>query len=148
MTDRGGSHDHHPTTEGLAASVDLLTDDDVQLALFLMYELHYGGLEDVSDSWEWDPRPLAVRVPIERECEFEETLRRSVRQPVATRGVPEALFALVGDDGSPGLSAFVERDATAAQVREILACRSIGRCSACTGGAYAARSSATSPHTR
>jgi len=110
-------------TEGLAASDDLLVDDDVQLALFLMYELHYGGLEGVPDSWEWDPRLLAVRGSIERE--FEEALRRAVRQPVAVRDVPEALFALVGGDDSPSLSAFVERDATAEQVREILACRSI-----------------------
>jgi hypothetical protein len=111
-------------TEALAASDDLLVDDDLQLALFLMYELHYGGLEGVPDTWEWDPRLLAVRVPIERE--FEEALRHAVPQPFATRDVSEALFALVGaEDGAPGLSAFVERDATAEQVREILACRTI-----------------------
>jgi hypothetical protein len=111
-------------TEGLAASDDLLLDDDLQLALFLMYELHYGGLEGVPDTWEWDPRLLAVRVPIERE--FEDALRHAIAQPTATRDVPEALFALVGAaDGGPGLSDFVERDATAEQVREILACRTI-----------------------
>ncbi len=111
-------------TEGLAASDDLLLDDDLQLALFLMYELHYGGLEGVPDTWEWDPRLLAVRGPIERE--FEDALRHVIPQPTATRDVPEALFALVAaaDDG-PGLSDFVERDATAEQVREILACRTI-----------------------
>jgi hypothetical protein len=112
------------TTEALAASDDLLIDDDLQLALFLMYELHYGGLEGVPDTWEWDPRLLAVRAPIERE--FEDALRHAVPQPIATRGVPEALFALVGDvDDGPSLSAFVEREATAGQVREILACRTI-----------------------
>jgi hypothetical protein len=110
-------------TEALAASDDLLLDDDLQLALFLMYELHYGGLEGVPDTWEWDPRLLAVRVPIERV--FEEALRHAVPQPIAMRNVPEALFALVGDDDGPSLSAFVERDATAEQVREILACRTI-----------------------
>ena len=110
-------------TEALATSDDLLADDDLQLALFLMYELHYGGIEGVPDSWEWDPRLLAVRGSIERE--FEVALRHAVRQPVATRDVPEALFALVAADDGPSLSAFVERDATADQVREILACRSI-----------------------
>ena len=110
-------------TDALAASDDVLVDDDLQLALFLMYELHYGGLEGVSDSWEWDPRLLAVRVPIERE--FEDALRHAVPQPVATRDVPEALFALVEADDGPSLSAFVEREATAEQVREILACRTI-----------------------
>ncbi len=111
------------TTEALAASDDVLVDDDLQLALFLMYELHYGGLEGVSDEWEWDPRLLAVRGPIERE--FEDGLRHSVPQPLATRDVPEALFALVETDDGPSLSAFVERHATREQVREILACRTI-----------------------
>jgi hypothetical protein len=110
-------------TEAVAASDDLLLDDDLQLALFLMYELHYGGLEGVPDTWEWDPRLLAVRLPMERE--FEDALRHAVPQPIATRDVPEALFALVGDDDGPSLSAFVEREATAEQVREILACRTI-----------------------
>ena len=110
-------------TEALAASDDLLLDDDLQLALFLMYELHYGGLEGVPDTWEWDPRLLAVRVPIERA--FEDALRRAVPQPIATRDVPEALFALVEVDDGPSLSAFVEREATTEQVREILACRTI-----------------------
>lgn len=111
-------------TEALTTSDDLLVDDDLQLALFLMYELHYGGLEGVPDSWEWDPRLLAVRVPIERE--FEEALRHTVVQPFATRDVSEALFALVGAaEGGPSLSAFVERDATVDQVREVLACRTI-----------------------
>ncbi|WP_022893086.1 iron-containing redox enzyme family protein [Agromyces subbeticus] len=111
------------TTAALAASDDVLTDDDLQLALFLMYELHYGGLDGVADTWEWDPRLLAVRERIERE--FEAALRRAVSQPRATRDVSEALFALVTDDDGPSLSAFVERDATAEQVREILACRTI-----------------------
>jgi hypothetical protein len=110
-------------TEALAESDDLLLDDDLQLALFLMYELHYGGLEGVPDTWEWDPRLLAVRLPMERE--FEDALRHAVPQPIATRDVPEALFALVGADDGPSLSAFVEREATAEQVREILACRTI-----------------------
>jgi hypothetical protein len=110
-------------TDSLAASDDLLVDDDLQLALFLMYELHYGGLEGVPDTWEWDPRLLAVRAPIERE--FENALRHAVPQPIATRDVPEALFALVEADDGPSLSAFVEREATSEQVREILACRTI-----------------------
>lgn len=110
-------------SDALAASGDLLVDDDLQLALFLMYELHYGGLEGVPDTWEWESRLLAVRAAIEHE--FEDALRQAIPQPVATRSVPEALFALVGADDGPSLSAFVEREATAGQVREILACRTI-----------------------
>ncbi|MGR0218872.1 iron-containing redox enzyme family protein [Agromyces sp. ZXT2-6] len=110
-------------TGALARTRDVLDDDDIQLALFLLYELHYGGIEGVPDSWEWEPRLLQVRGDLERA--FEIALRGAVPQPAATRGVPEALAELVSLDDSPGLSAYVERDATADQVLEVLACRSI-----------------------
>lgn len=107
----------------LTRTADVVDDDDIQLALFLLYELHYGGIEGVPDAWEWEPRLLQVRLELEQA--FERGLRRVVPQPEATRGVPEALFELVSLDDTPGLSAWVERDATAEQVREVLACRSI-----------------------
>jgi hypothetical protein len=110
-------------TGALARTADVLDDDDIQLALFLLYELHYGGIEGVPDAWEWEPRLLKVRLELEHA--FERGLRRVVPQPVATRGVPEALVELVTRDDSPGLSAWVERDATEEQVLEVLACRSI-----------------------
>src|SRR5690606_6066858 len=34
-------------------SDDVLLDDDAQLSLFLLYELHYTGLDGVDDAWEW-----------------------------------------------------------------------------------------------
>lgn len=110
-------------TGALARATDLLDDEDIQLALFLLYELHYGGIEGVPDAWEWEPRLLKVRLDLERA--FELALRRTVPQPTATRGVPEALFELVSRDDTPGLSAWVEHDATDEQVREVLVCRSI-----------------------
>ena len=105
-------------------SGSLLDDEDLQLALFVLFELHYGGLEGVDDRLEWDPELLAFRGELERAYEAE--LRERIPQPHATRDVPEALFALVetADDG-PGLSAWVERDATVDQVREVLVHRSI-----------------------
>ena len=107
----------------LARTTDPLTDPDLQLTLFLLYELHYGGIEGVPDSWEWEPKLLEVRQQLERA--FELALRRTVPQATATRGVPEALMQLVADDDSPSLSAYVERVASVEQVREILVCRSI-----------------------
>ena len=32
-----------------------LADEDLQLALYCCYELHYGGLPGVDERWEWDP---------------------------------------------------------------------------------------------
>ncbi|MDQ1059992.1 hypothetical protein QFZ23_003893 [Arthrobacter globiformis] len=40
---------------------DILNDDDIQLALFCLYELHYGGIEGVDDAWEWEPGLIALR---------------------------------------------------------------------------------------
>ena len=58
----------------------LLTQDhDVQLALFCLYELHYRGIEGVSDDWEWDASLLAARAVIERA--FEAELRSRVELP-------------------------------------------------------------------
>src|SRR5688572_24422421 len=34
---------------------DALADDDLQLALYLCYELHYTGFAAIDPRWEWDP---------------------------------------------------------------------------------------------
>src|SRR5437588_4828397 len=65
---------------------DPLADDDLQLALYLCYELHYRGLPGVDDAWEWEPSLLAFRGSLERE--FEAALRETV--PQRARSVPAA----------------------------------------------------------
>ena len=117
--DVGGRLEPGTASDAVRRSTSLLDDEDLQLALFLLYELHYGGIEGVDDRLEWDPEVLAFRGELERA--FEAELRERIPQPHATRDVTEALFALVetADDG-PGLSAWVERDATVDQVREVL----------------------------
>ncbi|MGR2752396.1 iron-containing redox enzyme family protein [Agromyces arachidis] len=112
-------------TGALARTRDVLDDDDIQLALFLLYELHYGGIADVPDAWEWEPRLLQVRVELERA--FELALRLTVPQPAPdpADGMPEALVALVERDRDARLSRYLEEEATAEQVREVLVCRSI-----------------------
>ncbi|WP_327675412.1 iron-containing redox enzyme family protein [Kitasatospora sp. NBC_00458] len=46
------------------------TDDpwggDLQLALYVCYELHYRGFEGVDPDWEWDPELLRLRRGLER----------------------------------------------------------------------------------
>ncbi|CAL8967925.1 hypothetical protein CELL_00123 [Cellulomonas sp. T2.31MG-18] len=103
------------------------TDEDVQLALLCLYELHYRGIAGVDDDWEWDPDLLAVRA--ELEVPFEAELRRAVPVPECDRrdrtGVAERLFALTAADGGPSLSRYVARKATGPQLRELLVHRSI-----------------------
>ncbi|HEX8689586.1 MAG TPA: hypothetical protein VF729_05020, partial [Solirubrobacterales bacterium] len=38
-----------------------LGDDDLQLALYLCYELHYRSFPGVDPDWEWSPTLLAAR---------------------------------------------------------------------------------------
>ncbi|MEE6273167.1 iron-containing redox enzyme family protein [Georgenia sp. MJ206] len=111
----------------VAATADLLRDDDLQLALFCLNEIPHLGLEGVDERWEWDPRLIAVRSLVERH--FEEVLRERVPVPTLpepTAGaVAETLFALAADDSGPSMSRYIAKRATAEQLREFLAFRSI-----------------------
>ena len=44
-------------------------NNDVQLSLFMCYQLHFGGFDGVDDSWEWHPGLLAWRAGLERSFE-------------------------------------------------------------------------------
>ena len=106
---------------------DPLADDDLQLTLYLCYELHYAELEGVDGDWEWDPGLLAFRAALERA--FEDALRAAVPVPPAgdPREVGAALHALVAaetDPPTPPLSRWVEARASAEQMRELLIHRS------------------------
>ena len=45
--------------------LDPLGDDDLHLALYLAYELHYRGLPGVPDDAEWEPAILGARRALE-----------------------------------------------------------------------------------
>lgn len=111
----------------LAATDDLLHDDDLQLTLFLFYLLHYGPAPFVVGDWEWHPGLLAVRARIE--AEFEHTLRAAVTppDPAPTTGadVSAALFAMTDAVAKPGLAMWAGRNATEEQLREFLVLRTI-----------------------
>ena len=78
---------------------DALTDEDLQLALYCCYELHYQGFDHVSDDWEWNPSLLKVRSELEEA--FERGLRAALpdESGIAAGEVPDALWQLNGDDG-------------------------------------------------
>ena len=104
-----------------------LTDEDLQLALYVCYELHYSGLEDVDPDWEWDPGLLAFRARLERP--FEAAVRRVAgggagAAAVAPAAVGDALQRLVADDEGPPLSRWIETRADRQQMREFLIHRS------------------------
>src|SRR5665213_2549864 len=49
-----------------SVTVNALSDDDLHLALYCCYELHYRGLAGVDPEWEWDPALLGFRGEMER----------------------------------------------------------------------------------
>jgi Iron-containing redox enzyme len=105
-------------------SADPIADEDLQLALYVAYELHYTAIRGVDERWEWSPGLLAFRAALERP--FEEAVAGLV-QPAAPdelRSVPEALRAIVAEDPGPPLSRFVESQAGDEQVREHVVHRS------------------------
>lgn len=105
----------------LALPDDPLYDDDLQLGLYLCYELSYRGLEGVPDEMEWDPALLSLRRTME--TAFENALLDAV--PPATvhpDQVGQQLRYL--DEPTSPFSRFIEREATLDQVREFVIHRS------------------------
>ena len=112
-----------PGDTGTLAQVRPTDRDDVQIALWAMYELHYAGFEDVDDELEWHAGVLGLRRSLERD--FESELR--ARQPATTLAAPfaEALFAFIAEHDGPSIAAYVQRKADREQVLELLRHRSI-----------------------
>jgi len=105
-----------------AAAVDDACEDDLQLALYLCYELHYRGLPGVDERWEWAPSLLALRGALERR--FEEALRRDVPVPETGAPMDVALRAIEAADDAPSLSRHLERGGTLQHYLEFVAHRS------------------------
>lgn len=114
-------------SRAVEASTDVLHDEDLQLALFVLYELHYRGVEGVDEDWEWDPDLLRARAVVE--AALEDALRRRVEVPTDVapdrRSVADTLFAMTAPSPGPSLSRFVARRADRDQVRELLVHRSV-----------------------
>ncbi|MFE6617882.1 iron-containing redox enzyme family protein [Streptomyces sp. NPDC057740] len=95
--------------------------DDLQLALYLCYELHYRGFAGVPESCEWDPDLLRVRAALEHR--FLTALRADAP---AHDSVEDALADLLVEpvDGD-GVSHYLSAEGELWQVREYAAQRSL-----------------------
>src|SRR3954470_2242156 len=121
------AQDRRPVPAGLAGGLitaagpaDVLADEDLQLSLFVCYELHYRGWDGVDDRWEWDPDLLRFRAAAERRLEAGLRDLTCGDRPVAPGGVPSALIALVGEDDAPSVSGYLRGRATYEQFREFV----------------------------
>jgi hypothetical protein len=105
------------------APADPLTDEDLQLALWILFELHYRGFEDVSEAWEWEPAAIALRRDLEEHLLG--ALRRDVVVPASRRSVPDRLAELVAADDGPPLSKYLQGRADRREFVEFVAHRSV-----------------------
>jgi hypothetical protein len=114
--------------EALASSHEVRGADvreDEQLALYVLYELHYRGFSGVADSWEWSPELLELRAALERR--FVAELFGLVGPPLGEAPADEIdilLRAIVEADTSPSLSRYIEARASLEQFLEFVIHRS------------------------
>ncbi|MFD8108472.1 iron-containing redox enzyme family protein [Streptomyces microflavus] len=111
--------DHPPPAVGDADPFG----DDLQLALYILYELHYQGFEGVDDEHEWSPGLLALRRSLEQ------PFLAALRAGAGTDGdVESALSGLlvepIGDDGH-SVSHFLQDHGELWHLREYAALRSL-----------------------
>ncbi|SDM06321.1 iron-containing redox enzyme family protein [Streptomyces wuyuanensis] len=114
-------------TEGTplpAAPVATMADpygDDLQLALYLCYELHYRGFAGVDPDLEWDPDLLGLRRVLE--SRFLTALRRDAPRH---RTVDEAVAGLLVEPvHGASVSHYLRREGELWQLRELAAQRSL-----------------------
>jgi hypothetical protein len=95
--------------------------EDLQLALYCCYELHYRGFAGVPDEREWDPELLAARAAMERV--FLAALRAEV--PGGADLDAELAALLVEPVDERGVSHHLRSDGALWQLREYVAHRSL-----------------------
>ncbi|MER7010206.1 iron-containing redox enzyme family protein [Saccharopolyspora sp. NPDC000359] len=94
---------------------------DLQLALYCLYELHYRGFREVDPEREWDPDLLALRRDLERA--FLSALRADV--PAGDDVAAELQQLLVEPLDAWGATHHLQRDGELWQLREYVTHRSL-----------------------
>jgi len=102
-----------------APTGDPLSDDDLHLALYVCYELHYRGFAGVDPRWEWNPALLAVRELLE--APFEAALRVTFPTGTHHSGLDvRSGLTRIADRPGPALSRYLRDTATREQFLEVI----------------------------
>lgn len=109
---------------GLIDATEPIADEDLQLALYVSYELHYSGIRGVDERWEWAPSLLSFRGALERPFEEAVAALVSPAEPGELESVGEALQGIVAEDPGPPLSRYLETQGTHEQMLEHVVHRS------------------------
>jgi len=117
--------DRCPDLGDLPWSADPLDDDDLQLALYCCYELHYRGFDGVDADLEWDDGVLRFRRQMEGR--FESALRglRGSAYVVPDDPADELATIVAGGADGPSPSAHLATTGTLDQLREFAVHRSL-----------------------
>ncbi|MFD7890864.1 iron-containing redox enzyme family protein [Streptomyces albidoflavus] len=116
----GGS----PVTDGAEATADPY-GEDLQLALYVLYELHYQGFAGApaDDSREWDPGLLALRATLEQP--FLAALRADAERPASAAAALDALLVEPAGHRLGSVSHHLRRTHRLPELREYAALRSL-----------------------
>jgi hypothetical protein len=117
-----------PRVATVEAARGFLQDGDAQLALELLYSLHYRGLPDVDGHWEWHPGVMSARRRVEEVLEQAVALLARERLGRVDRWDPSparCLQALTASDDSRSVATHVMRHASIDQVRDCIAQKSL-----------------------
>ncbi|MFD7312739.1 iron-containing redox enzyme family protein [Streptomyces sp. NPDC059883] len=110
-----------PVPEAVGSATDPY-GGDVQLALYVLYELHYQGFEGVGDDREWDPDLLRLRAGLERR--YLDALRADAPGVASAETALERILVEPLDDGT-GVSHYLQREGRPEHLREYAALRSL-----------------------
>ncbi|MFD9723001.1 iron-containing redox enzyme family protein [Streptomyces sp. NPDC059072] len=122
LRDPGGLASSGPATAAVATAADPW-GEDLQLALYVLYELHYRGFAGVPDDLEWDARLIDLR------GHLESRMLGALREELT--GAPTDVDAAFGPlleepvDLSGSLSHFLATEGELWQLREYAALRSL-----------------------
>lgn len=106
------------TPPGPVDPTDPIGDEDLQLALYVAYELHYSGIRGVDERWEFSPPLLSFLAALELPFEAAVADLVGPAEVVKPAGVAEALQGVVAEDLGPPLSRYLELEGTREQMLE------------------------------
>ncbi|MFD7288796.1 iron-containing redox enzyme family protein [Streptomyces sp. NPDC059863] len=110
-----------PGLEAVVSAVDPY-GGDAQLALYVLYELHYQGFYGVGDDREWDPDLLRLRLQLERR--YLDALRADTPGAASAEAALAQILTEPTDDGT-GVSHYLQHEGRLEQLREYAALRSL-----------------------
>ncbi|MEE4544079.1 iron-containing redox enzyme family protein [Streptomyces sp. V4-01] len=116
-------NDTAPVLEPQSAAAADPYGDDLQLALYVLYELHYQGFDGVAEDREWDPDLLRLRGAMEER--FLAALRADVPPEMGAQEALDGVLVEPAADDGTGVSQYLANEGQLWQVREYAALRSL-----------------------